>query len=79
MSVPAWYNEKDPHIAPLFKDQDMTSALNKKNMTWYLNTMLNGQHGAFIDKETASCALVPCILAAGSDLMERHKKYKVGK
>jgi PAB1-binding protein PBP1 len=79
MSVPAWYNEKDPHIAPLFKDEDMTSPQNKKNMTWYLNTMLNGQHGAFIDKETASCALVPCILAAGSDLMERHKKYKVGK
>jgi len=57
----------------------MSSAQNKKNMTWYLNTMLNGQHGAFIDKETASCALVPCILAAGSDLMERHKLVKVGK
>ena len=79
MAVPAWYNENEPFLKPLFKDQDMTSAQNKKNMTWYLNTMLNGQHGAFIDKETASCALVPCILAAGSDLMERHKKYKVGK
>ena len=79
MSVPAWYNENEPHIAPLYRDQDMSSAQNKKNMTWYLNTMLNGQHGAFIDKETASCALVPCILAAGSDLMERHKLVKVNK
>ena len=79
MSVPAWYNEKEPHFAPLFKDEDMSSAQNKKNVTLYLNTMLNGQHGAFIDKETASCALVPCILAAGSDLMERHKLVKVGK
>ena len=79
MSVPAWYNEKEPHFAPLFKDEDMSSAQNKKNMTWYLNTMLNGQHGAFIDKETASCALVPCILAAGSDLMERHELVKVNK
>jgi len=57
----------------------MSSPENKKAMTWCLNTMLNGQHGAFIDKETASCALVPCILAAGSDLMERHKLVKVGK
>ena len=79
MSVPAWYNEKEPHFAPLFKDEDMSSAQNKKNMTWYLNTMLNGQHGAFIDKETASCALVPCIVAAGEEYVVKHKKAKLNK
>jgi PAB1-binding protein PBP1 len=79
MSVPAWYNENEPHFAPLFKDQDMTSAENKSNMTWCLNNMLNGTNGAFLDPESASMSLVPCILAAGSDLMDRHKKAKLNK
>ena len=73
MSAPAWCNEKGPHIAPLFQDQNMADANNKKNMTWYLNTMLNGQHGSFLDQEFASMSLVPCMLAAGSGMMGGHK------
>ena len=79
MAVPAWYNENEPHIAPLYRDQDMSSAQNKKNMTWYLNTMLNGGVGSFMGKEPASMSLVPCTQAAGSGLMERHKRIKVNK
>ena len=78
MSVPAWYNEKDPHIAPLFKDQDRTSAENKSNMTWCLNNMLNGTNGAFLDPESASMSLVPCMLEAGEDMV-KHKKAKLNK
>ena len=42
----------------------MSSADNKKNMTWCLNNMLNGTNGAFLDRESASMSLVPCIQAA---------------
>ena len=79
MSVPAWYNETEPFFAPLFKDQDMTSAENKSNMTWCLNNMLNGTNGAFLDQEAASCALVPCIVAAGEEYVVKHKKAKLNK
>ena len=79
MSVPAWYNENEPFLKPLFKDQDMTSAENKSNMTWCLNNMLNGTNGAFLDQESASMALVPCIVAAGEEYMVKHKKAKLNK
>ena len=41
--------------------------------------MLNGTNGAFLDRESASMSLVPCMQAAGEDLMDRHKKVKLNK
>ena len=58
MPVPAWYNENEPKLARLFLDQDMTIAENKRNMTWCLNTMLNGENGSFMNQESASMSLV---------------------